>query len=61
MHEELDPMTIRADYLDRVRQFINHIELACGQMEMDYVPMNTKVPFDLALSGFLASRRSLQK
>lgn len=61
IHEELDPMTIRADYLDRVREFVNRIELAAGQMEMDYVPMNTRVPFDVALSGFLATRRSTQK
>jgi uncharacterized protein (DUF58 family) len=56
-HEQLDPMTIRADYLDRVRRFVSQIELACGQMEIDYVPMNTRVPFDVALSGFLATRR----
>jgi uncharacterized protein (DUF58 family) len=61
IHEELDPQTVRADYLDQVRGFVNQIELACGQMEIDYVPMNTRVPFDLALSGFLATRRSLQK
>lgn len=61
IHEELDPQTVRADYLDQVRGFVNQIELACGQMEIDYVPMNTRVPFDIAVSGFLASRRSLQK
>ena len=54
-------MTVRADYLDRVRAHINEIEMACGQMEIDYVPMNTKVPFDVALSGFLATRRNTQK
>jgi len=61
VHEELDPMTVRADYLDRVRGFVSQVELACGQMEIDYVPVNTKVPFDVALSGFLATRRSGQK
>lgn len=61
VHKELDPMTVRADYLARVRQHLNDIELACGQMEIDYVPMNTKIPFDVALSGFLATRRNQQK
>ncbi|MDG2467655.1 MAG: DUF58 domain-containing protein [Pirellulaceae bacterium] len=60
-HEELDPVTLRAEYLDRVRGFISQIEVACGQMEIDYVPMNTRVPFEVALSGFLASRRNGQK
>ena len=61
VHEELDPRTVRADYLDRVREHTSRIEMACGQMEIDYVPMSTRVPFDVALSGFLATRRSLQK
>ncbi len=56
IHEELDPATLRADYLDQVRTHIHKIETACGQLEMDYVPMNTRVPFDTALAGFLASR-----
>jgi uncharacterized protein (DUF58 family) len=59
--QELDPQTIRAEYLDRVRSFIGDLELACGRMEIDYVPMNTRVPFDTALSGFLATRRNSQK
>ena len=33
------------------------LELACGQMKVAYVPMNTKQPYDEALAGYLASRR----
>ena len=57
VHEELDPLTVRAEYLQRVQEFINRVESECGQMEVDYVPMNTKVPFDVALAGFLATRQ----
>ena len=57
VHEELDPLTLRAEYLARVQEFINRIESECGQMEIDYVPMNTHVPFDVALAGFLATRQ----
>ena len=57
VHEELDPLTLRAEYLARVQEFINRIESECGQMEVDYVPMNTRVPFDVALAGFLATRQ----
>ena len=60
-HVELDPNTIRAEYLDRVRSHLRRIEMACGQMKIDYVPMNTRVPFDIALSGYLATRRNSQR
>ena len=56
-HEELDPLTVRAEYLQRVQEFIGRVESECGKMEVDYVPMNTRVPFDVALSGFLATRQ----
>lgn len=60
-HVELDPTTVRAEYLDRVRAHLRRIELACGQMKVDYVPMNTRVPFDVAVSGYLATRRNQQR
>ena len=54
----IDPMTIRASYLDRVRAFLREIEAGCGRMQITYVPMNTKVPFDRALSEYLSRRRT---
>ena len=54
----IDPKTIRASYLDRVRKFLDEIETGCGQMQITYVPMNTKVPFDRALSEYLSRRRT---
>ena len=53
----IDPKTIRASYLDRVREFLRTIENGCGRLQVDYVPMNTKVPFDRALSEHLSRRR----
>jgi uncharacterized protein (DUF58 family) len=57
-HTELDPLSVRAEYLENVHKFVRGIETACGQMEIDYVPMNTRVPFDVALAGLLASRNN---
>ena len=54
----IDPKTIRASYLDRVRTFLNEIEAGCGRMQITYVPMNTKVPFDRALSEYLSRRKT---
>lgn len=53
----IDPSTIRASYLDRVRSHLKSIELACGQMEADYVPINTKTPVSEALYTYFSQRR----
>ena len=57
----LDPRSVRADYLDRVRRFVRRIEAGCGQMNIDYVPLSTRVSFDVALAHYLARRRSRVK
>ena len=54
----LDPRAVRAEYLDQVRTFIRRIEIGCGQMNIDYVPMSTSRGFDLALADYLAQRKS---
>ena len=54
----IDPKTIRASYLDRVRRFLDEVASGCGRMQIDYVPMNTKTPFDRALSEYLDRRRT---
>jgi uncharacterized protein (DUF58 family) len=53
----VDPKTIRAMYLERIRAFLRELETGCGRMAVDYAPMNTRTPFDRALSGFMARRR----
>ena len=53
----IDPRTIRAAYLERVNGFLAEIESACGRMKIDYVRMNTRVPYDEALSAYLMKRR----
>ncbi len=53
----VDPRTIRAAYLERVNTFLTDIESACGRMKIDYVRMNTRVPYDAALSAYLMKRR----
>ena len=53
----IDPSTIRASYLERVRNHLKSIELACGQMQADYVPVNTKTPVTEALFSYFSQRR----
>ena len=60
-HIQLDPRSVRAQYLDEIRRFIKRIEMGCGQMSLDYVPLSTKRDFDVALAHYLAHRKSLRK
>ncbi len=54
---KVDPRTVRSAYLERIRQHISQIESACGQLNADYVPLNTKQPYHEALAEFLGRRR----
>jgi uncharacterized protein (DUF58 family) len=58
IQQQLDPRAIRAAYLDRVGQFVRGLDLECGRMQIDYVPMNTKTPYDVALANYLVNRRA---
>ena len=54
----LDAQSIRASYLEQVNAFLKKVGDGVRRMGADYVPMNTKVPFDRALVDYLARRRS---
>ena len=54
---QLDPRTVRATYLDHVRDFLRQLEVGCGQMSIDYIPLSTKQSFDMALAHYLAQRQ----
>jgi uncharacterized protein (DUF58 family) len=49
----IDPRAIRASYLDQVREFLRIISAECGRLAIDYVPMNTKRPYEEALAEYL--------
>ncbi|MGN0854441.1 MAG: DUF58 domain-containing protein [Kiritimatiellia bacterium] len=54
----LDAQSIRASYLEQVNRFLKKIGDGVRKMGADYVPMNTRVPFDRALVDYFARRRS---
>ncbi|MCB1245089.1 MAG: DUF58 domain-containing protein [Verrucomicrobiales bacterium] len=54
----LDPRTLRATYLERVRAHVAALEKACGQMSASYVPVNTKIPVQDTLMDYFARRRA---
>lgn len=55
---DLDPNSVKAAYLAEVRKFLKDLEKGCGQMEVDYVQLSTKNPFDVALASYLAHRKN---
>ncbi len=54
----IDPRAIRASYLDQVREFIRIVSTECGRLSIDYVPVNTKRPYEEALAEYLRNRRA---
>jgi len=54
----IDPATIRASYLERVKAHLKAMELSCGQMEADYVPVNTKTPVTETLFSYFSQRKT---
>jgi uncharacterized protein (DUF58 family) len=50
---QIDPGAIKADYLERVRNFVNHVETTCGNLHADYIPANTRSPYTEVLNEYL--------
>jgi uncharacterized protein (DUF58 family) len=57
-HLELQADALRADYLASLREFRNLYRRECLQSGIDYVPLDTSMPFDRALLEYLTTRRT---
>jgi uncharacterized protein (DUF58 family) len=55
---EVDADSYRRDYLQEIEQFRETYRRECFQSGIDYVALDTSMPFDRALTGYLISRRS---
>jgi len=55
---EIDADGYRRDYLDEIEAFRSMYERECLQSHIDYVPLDTSMPFDRALTEYLANRRN---
>jgi hypothetical protein len=51
------PRRSAPQYLERVKTHLKSIELTCGQMQADYVPVNTKTPVPEALFTYFSQRK----
>jgi uncharacterized protein (DUF58 family) len=51
-----DPRALRQAYKEEVQNFITTLRRGCLQQRVDYVPITTDQPVDVALSTYLATR-----
>jgi len=52
-----EPRALRKAYLRQFEGFVRQVQRGCRMHQMDYVPMRTDRPVDVALSSFLGGRR----
>jgi uncharacterized protein (DUF58 family) len=53
----VDADSFRSDYLKELAAFCDQYRKACFQMGIDYVPLDTSMQFDRALTEYLVSRQ----
>ena len=53
---DVDPVSIRREYLRRFNEYLSQLETGCRELPVDYVRFNTRAPYEESLSQFLASR-----
>lgn len=57
---EVDPASIRQTYLEKVQELIEFYRSGLGEAGIDYQPINTRQPYDLALAAYLRRRAALR-
>ena len=55
---QIDAGSFRADYLGELGDFCDTYRRECFQSGIDYVPLDTSMPFDRALTEYLLMRQS---
>ncbi len=55
---QVDADHFQADYLSAIREFRDFYRRHCFQLGVDYVPLDTSMQFDKALTEYLLSRRT---
>jgi uncharacterized protein (DUF58 family) len=58
--ELIDPIAIRKSYLEELDRYLDAIKRGCRTNKIDYVAMDTSMPLDIALTGYLATRSGMK-
>ena len=54
---QVDASNFKADYIQQIEEFREMYRQECFQSRIDYVPLDTSMQFDKALTEYLISRR----
>jgi uncharacterized protein (DUF58 family) len=58
---DLDPTAIRAEYLQRLTEFLDRVRRVCAECSCDYIPMPTDRPVGDTLADYLRRRIASMK
>jgi uncharacterized protein (DUF58 family) len=61
VHIDLDPGSVRAEYLARLKTFLARVRRVCAECSCDYIPMSTDRPVGDALADYLRRRSAAAK
>lgn len=56
-----DPSAIAAAYRREVSEYLDALKKGCRMIDIDYVPLRTDQPLDVALSAYLAARAARKR
>ncbi|MEI8195019.1 MAG: DUF58 domain-containing protein [Phycisphaerae bacterium] len=57
----VEPRALREAYLEELRKHTEKVREACHSLHIDYVQVDTSLPLDVTLPGFLATRAARMK
>lgn len=56
-----DPRALRRSYLAAFEKFLSDVRRTCGELNVDYVLLNTRQPLEAALGAYLAIRQKARR
>lgn len=56
---QVDPLSVREDYMARITDFINTYRRDCAESRVDYLEVDTQTPYDKLLLTYLTKRAKL--
>jgi len=56
---QVEPTSVREDYLDQVKEFIDTYRRDCAECRVDYLEIDTTTPYDALLLTYLTKRAKL--
>jgi len=57
----VEPRALRAAYIEEMQKHAETVRAACHKLHVDFVQVDTSVPLDVTLPGFLATRAARMK